>query len=100
MTAVHELLTLWSPWSLVAAAASGIAMALVIAHLRPLADYRLTAFLAYVLGCLWYLPQIIQRTLDSGAPTGSGIRTVGTFLLYLIGFATPLTLTLLWRARR
>lgn len=100
MNAVAELTTFWSPWSLLTAVLSGIAMALVISHLRPFIDHRLTSFLAYVLGGLWYLPQIIQRTLDVDAPENTGIRTVGTFLLYLVGFATPMALTLAWRSRR
>jgi hypothetical protein len=97
---LDELLTFWSPLAIVTALGSGVAMAIVITHLRPTADVRLTAFLGYVLGVLWYAPQVIQRLLDPTAPEGSGWRTVGTMLLYLVGFATPLAATLTIHARR
>ena len=95
-----DVFLLWSPASVLVAIASGIAMAHVIIHLRPAADTRLTSYLAYVLGVLWYGPLIIQRALDGSAPAGADAHTIGTFLLYLACFATPMALTLSRHRRR
>lgn len=91
---MNDIFALWSPWAVVAAIASGITMARVVIHLRPDADTRLTSYLVFVLGVMWYLPLIVQRAVDGAALDGSHTRTVGTFLLYMTCFATPLAVTL------
>lgn len=100
MNAVHEFLTFLGPWSIVTAVASGFALALVVSHLRPLADVRLSVFLVITSGMLWYAPLTIQRALDSGVPESAALRTLGALVLYLVGFATPMAATLHWRSRR
>ena len=94
MDPITELLRFWTPLAVVTAAVSGVAMALVITHLRPTVDTRLTSFLAFVLGVLWYAPQVIQRFADPAALEHAGLRTIGTFGLYMLGFAVPFALTL------
>ena len=96
---LDDVFEFWTPASVLTAAVSGIAMALVVTHLRPLVDARLTTFLVYILGTLWYLPLVVQRAMDPSAAEASEYRTLGTYLLYMTFFATPLAITLRWRRR-
>ena len=91
---------LWTPWAVLVAAASGVAMAQVVIHLRPQADTRLTSYLLFVLGVIWYVPLIVQRWADASAPDGVEIRTIGTFLLFELCFAVPAALSLAIHRRR
>lgn len=89
-----EVLAFWTPWAIATAMVSGIAMALVVHHLTANVRPSLTTLLVVTLGVLWYVPQIIQRAFDAAAPDGSETRAVGTFLLFLVGFALPMSATL------
>lgn len=91
---MNEVFILWSPWSVATAVLSGIAMALVVDHLTANIRPALTTLLVVTLGVLWYVPLIVQRSFDDAAPPGADARTVGTFLLYLLGFALPMSIAL------
>lgn len=91
---MSEVFALWSPWSVATAALSGVAMALVVHHLTANIRPALTTLLVVTLGVLWYVPLIVQRSFDDAAPPGSDARTIGTFLLYLVGFALPMSIAL------
>lgn len=91
---------LWTPWAVLVAALSGVAMAQVIVHLRADADTRLTSYLIFVLGAIWYVPIIVQRTFDAQALDAAEWRTVGTFLLFELCFATPAAFALAVHRRR
>lgn len=91
---MNEVFVLWTPWAVATAALSGIAMALVVEHLTANVRPALTTLLVVTLGVLWYVPLIVQRAFDDAAPPFSEARTIGTFLLYLVGFALPMSITL------
>lgn len=95
-----QVFTFWTFGSVITAVLSGIAMAAVVIHLRPGADTRLTSYLAAVLGVLWYLPLVLHRSIDDAVPLNSAVRTIGTFLLFEVGFVLPMALTLAWYRRR
>lgn len=97
-----DVFAFWTHGAVLAAIISGIAMALVVDHLTRNVRPSLTTLLVVTLGVLWYLPQVIHRAIDPAAPAGSAARTVGTFLLFLGGFALPMGVTLHllhWRHR-
>lgn len=89
-----DVFAFWSIPAFITAAMSGVVMALVVHHVTPNTRPGLTTLLVVTLGVIWYLPAIIQRALDADAPEASELRTVGTFLLYLVGFALPMSITL------
>ena len=89
-----DVFVLWFWWSVATAVLSGIAMALVVEYLTANVRPALTTLLVVTLGVLWYVPLIVQRAFDDAAPHGADARTVGTFLLYLGGFALPMGVTL------
>ena len=89
-----DVFAFWSMASVVTAVASGIGMALVVHHTTRNIRPGLTTLLVVTLGVLWYVPMIIQRAFDAIAPDGSELRTIGTFLLFLLGFALPMSVTL------
>lgn len=91
---MNEVFILWSPWSIATAALSGIAMAMVVHHLTANIRPALTTLLVVTLGVLWYVPLIVLRAFDDAAPDGSELRTIGTFLLYLVAFALPMSAAL------
>lgn len=97
---LDEVFALWTPWAMLVAALSGVAMAQVVIHLRPGADTRLTSYLLFVLGVIWYAPLIVQRAFDAQAIDAAEWRTVGTFLLFELCFATPAAFALAVHLRR
>ena len=97
---IAEVFTLWTPWAVLAAAAGGAVMAQVVIHLRPQADTRLTSYLMFVLGVIWYLPLVTQRAFDQQAPEYAELRTIGTLLLYELCFAPAAAVALAIHRRR
>lgn len=94
-----QVTTFWTVAAFLTAAGGGIAMALVIWHLRP-GTSRFATFFAVTLGVLYYVPQIMQRALDPDSPEGGEWRTVGTAVLFLVGFVIPMWLALQVLQRR
>lgn len=97
---MNEVFVLWTPWAVATAALSGIAMALVVEHLTANVRPALTTLLVVTLGVLWYVPLIVQRAFDGAAPDGADARTIGTLVLYLAGFALPMSAALHLMHRR
>lgn len=83
-----------TPTAVLTAIASGAALGYVIRHLSPMGDYRMTAYLAVVLGVLWYVPQIIQLSMFGGVGSTAPWGTLSKFLLYLVAFVLPMFLVL------
>lgn len=72
------------------AVVSGVALALVIRTLRPLAHAGLIAYLASVIGIVWYVPQATQLLILGDGGWGS----IGRLVLYLTCFVAPMWWTL------
>lgn len=94
--ALDQYLILITPVAVLLAIASGIAMGLVIAHIRPRVDIRATAYFALVLGLLWYPAQAVSLVVAGGTPWA----TLGRWTVYTLGFAFPMWIVLRWRTRK
>lgn len=89
----QQFFLLITPVAVITAIASGLAMGLVIRHLRPSADSHLITFLALVLGALYYLPQFMQLW----ATEGTGWGTLGRWALFTLAFVPSMWGVLRWR---
>ena len=95
MTFDAQFMALITPVSILTAIGSGIAMGMVINHLRPKSDRNITAYLCIVLAALWYLPQALQLLLT----TGGGAGTLGRMTLFLLGFVLPMWATMRYKKK-
>lgn len=84
---MSDVLFFWTPVAILTAVLSGVSLGLVMIYLRHSHAARWLA----VAGTFYYLPLMVQRVFD---PTlvANGLRTVGTFGLFLL-FCAALGLT-------